>query len=160
MNKAVTSFAKTFLAVFFMAMLSVSCSEDDVIPTSIDDLGEVRLNFKYNGVTYTTDPTTFNLTNKTVDGIYGSGSNMKRITLFMPLTPTVGTHFVTADPSNDSAYGAYFISNSNSVDMLADSGLITITHVTDDYVKGTFYFSGPNGPVTVSVTEGEFLADR
>ncbi len=165
MNPTVTSFAKTFLAVFFIALTAVSCSEDNSASTLInDDLGDVHLKYTYNNVEYgVINPLTYNLTNKKIDAINGSGSNLKRITLYMPLNPTVGTHFITADPSDDSTYGAYFVSQANNVDILADTGIMTITNVTDDYVKGTFNFSGPNGPggsVIVSVTSGSFLAER
>ena len=161
MNKSILSFTKTFLAVLFIALTTVSCSEDEVIAFSPDELGELRINFKYNGTLYNiSNPITFNTSNKTVDGEYGGGSDLKRITLFMPLNPTVGTHFVTEAPSDDTAYGAYFISAAGNVDILANAGLITITNVTDDYVKGTFSFSGLNGAATVQVTEGVFLADR
>lgn len=159
MNKAVSSFAKTFLAVFFIAITAVSCSDDEIPPLFIDELGDVHMKFLYNGTTYNSpNPLTFNLGNKTIDATYGSGSNQRRITLFMPLNPTVGTHFMT-EPLNNDSYGAYFISGS-TVDMVSDSGTMTITHVTDDYVKGTFTFSGQNGAVTVSITNGSFLADK
>lgn len=158
MNKSI----KTFLAVLFIALTTVSCSEDEVVAFFPgDELGELRMNFKYNGTLYNiTDPITYNAANKTIDGAYSSGVNLKRITLFMPLTPTIGTHFVTDSPSDVNAYGAYFISTAGNVDMLANGGLITITTITDDYIKGTFSFSGQNGAATVEVTEGDFLADR
>lgn len=161
MNKSITSLAKTFLAVLFIALTAVSCSEDDVLPLTLEEeLGELRIDFKYNGASYhMANPITTNSTYKEVDAAIGSGTSYKRMTFLMPLNPTVGIHFI-GPPVDDNAYSVYYISEGNNVDMLADSGTINITTVTDDYVKGTFTFSGPNGPVTVNVTEGVFLAER
>ena len=66
MNKSI----KTFLAVLFIALTTVSCSEDEVVAFFPgDELGELRMNFKYNGTLYNiTDPTTYNAANKTIDG--------------------------------------------------------------------------------------------
>ncbi len=162
MNKSISSFAKTFLAVFFIAITSVSCSEDDVVQSlGFEELGELHMKFKFNGTVYSMqNPTTVNFTNKTVDAFQGGSGNRLGVTLFMPVYPTVGVHFVTATPSDDDTYGAYFISEGNNIDILADQGIINITTVTDEYVKGTFYFSGPNGAATINITEGTFLANK
>lgn len=162
MNKSILSFTKTVVAVLFIAITFISCSEDEVVSLlGPEELGELRINFKYNGTTYNiADPITYNVGNKTVDGTFGAGASLKRITLFMPLNPTIGTHFMTEAPSDNTAYGAYFISSAGNVDILANGGLIKITTITDDYIKGTFSFTGLNGAATVEVTEGEFLADR
>lgn len=160
MNKAISSFAKTFLAVFFIAATTISCSEDDIPPLAFDDLGEMHMKFTYNGTVFNSyDPITTNLDRKTIDATYGTGAGERTITLVMPLEPTVGTHFFEA-PTDVDVYAAYFTSAPGDVQILADSGTITITHVTSDYIKGTFNFSGPNGPVTVNITEGSFMAEK
>lgn len=161
MNKAISSVAKIFLTVFFVSLTAVSCSSDDIPPLTFNDIGELHMKFTYNGNDYSSDdPVTTTVgVRKYIDATYASGANLKTITIFMPDTPTVGTHFVTA-PIEDDAYGAYFTSAIGSVDILADTGTITITSVTDDYVKGTFNFSGPNGSVSVAISNGSFLGDN
>lgn len=77
----------------------------------------------------------------------------------MPEEVTEGTYSFTDTPSQLDTFNASYSSEGEAVYIDATSGTITITSVTDDYVKGTFSFSGDNEGTTVNVTNGEFRAD-
>jgi len=158
MNKSISFFVSRFMLMMVFVFTTLSCSNSesgfvDTTPTGL------YVQFRSGGSQYLIqNPTTLNLSNKKIDGLQGSGSDLVGITLYMPLDPTVGTHFMTDSPSDDSTYGAYFILG-NSVDMIANAGILTITSITDQYITGTFSFSGLNGAGVVEVTNGSFTAD-
>ena len=158
MNKSIKFFVSRLLVmmVFVFTALSCSDSESGLVDTTPSGL---YIKFKSGSTQYLIqNPTTYDLSKKKIDGLQGSGSDLVSITLYMPLDPTIGTHFMTDSPSDDDTYGAYFVLG-NSVDIIANAGIITITSITDQYISGTFSFSGLNGSAVVEVTNGSFVAD-
>ncbi|WP_317245662.1 DUF6252 family protein [Flavobacterium amniphilum] len=118
------------------------------------------LKFKVGGQSYNYEPQTLTSSKTLVDGYTGNGNTLKRISLWMPNEVTTGTYSITDTPSNLDTYNASYSSEGESIYIDGTSGTITITSVTEDYVKGTFSFSGDNGGTTVNITNGEFKADR
>ena len=159
MNRSIKFFAMRFLLITAFVFTTVSCSNSESPSLDGGVPQGLYIQFKSNGTQYTiSDPITLDISNKKIDGLQGSGSDLVSITLYMPLDPTIGTHFMTDSPSDDQTYGAYFVKG-NSVDILANAGIITITSITADYISGTFSFSGLNGSAVVEVTNGSFVAD-
>ena len=158
MNKSIKFFALRFLLMVVFVFTTLSCSNSE--SPSLDGVpAGLYVQFKSNGTQYTLhDPVTLDLSNKKIDGLQGEGADLVSITLYMPLDPTIGTHFMTDSPSDNATYGAYFTLG-NSVDIIANAGVITITSITADYISGTFSFSGLNGSAVVEVTNGSFVAD-
>ena len=158
MNKSITSFALKFLLMAAFVFTTFSCSNSES-PSLDGTPAGLYIKFKSNGTQYIiSDPTTMELTNKKIDGLQGADADLVSITLYMPLDPTIGTHFMTDSPSDDTTYGGYFTLG-NSVDIISNGGVITITSVTADFITGTFSFSGMNGSAVVEVTNGSFVAN-
>lgn len=152
MIRAIKFFAITLLLGFTL----LSCSKD----SASDETPELFINFKYNGLLYhLTNATTVNLGSKSIDAFDGTGVTLKRITLYMPINVTTGTFAIT-EPFDNTAYGSYFIFEADSIDLVSTSGTMTITEITDNYIKGTFSFSGLNGTTPINVTNGSFTANR
>jgi len=159
MNRSIKFFALRFLLLIAFVFTTVSCSDSES-PTLDGVPSGLFIKFRSGGTDYLIqNPTTFDLSNKKIDGLQGSGSDLVSITLYMPLDPTLGTHFMTDSPSDDDSYGAYFTLGNGTVDILSNAGIITITSITADQISGTFSFSGLNGSAVVEVTNGSFVAD-
>ena len=159
MNRYIKFFALRFLLMVAFVFTTLSCSNSE--SPSLDEVPSgLYIKFKSNGTQYLLhNPITLELSNKKIDGLEGSGSNLVSITLYMPLDPTIGTHFMIDSPSDNDTYGAYFTLGNGSVDIISNAGVITITSITADYISGTFSFSGMNGSAVVEVTNGSFTAD-
>lgn len=86
-----------------------------------------------------------------------------RLSLWMPVTPTVGSHAITDDTPTDTNLGtlhnASFYVGDDTYDGV--SGTLVITELTSDIVKGTFSFVAEdfNG-ATVTASNGSFRANR
>lgn len=140
------------LAVF--TLILTGCSSD-----SEGSESGTYLKFKVNGQSYNYDPETLISLKRLVRGDQGADATYKSISLWMPEEVTEGTYSFTDTPSQLDTFNASYSSEGEAVYIDATSGTITITSVTDDYVKGTFSFSGDNEGTTVNVTNGEFRAD-
>lgn len=160
MIKSNSYFVSRLLMVLLIVMTTVSCENSETPSLSDATPQGPHIKYRYNGTDYIlADPITDNTTNKKIDAFDGIGNSLNSVTLYMPLDVAPGTYFITPNPSDDDSYGAYFVLGSNGIDILAESGIITITSVTPDTVQGTFSFSGMNGSVPVNVTHGSFSAD-
>lgn len=86
-----------------------------------------------------------------------------RLSLWMPVTPTVGSHTITDDTPTDAniatLHNAAFYVGDDTYEAI--SGTLVVTELTTDIVKGTFSFVAEdiNG-VTVTVSNGSFRANR
>lgn len=153
------------LSYLFLVLFSLSfiaCSSDD---NSSGDGGEDSLYIKYtvNGVNYDFEPATITSLQKLIMGEQEINSVYNRISLWMPVTPTVGSHSITDETPNDTNLETLHNAELwvGDATYTATSGTLVITELNDDYVKGTFTFTGEdeNG-ATVSVTNGSFRAYR
>lgn len=141
-------------------MFNIACSSDDDSNNNSNNPSDLFIKFTSGGTTYNNpDPETINSLAKAINYNVFLEDQPFQIVLYMPLTPVVGTHDITDEPSNIESYGARYTNGVTDVEMTATSGTMTITEVTATLVKGTFSFSGSNGDGTiVEVTNGSFVA--
>lgn len=153
------------LSYLFLVLFSLSfiaCSSDD---DSSGDGGEDSLYIKYtvNGVNYEFEPATITSLQKLIMGEQEINSVYNRISLWMPVTPTVGSHAITDETPNDTNLETLHNAELwvGDVTYTATSGTLVVTEMDSEYLKGTFTFTGEdeNG-ATVSVTNGSFRAYR
>jgi hypothetical protein len=154
MKNTIKFFAASLLIVGLL--FTLACSSDNDSNNSSD----LFIKFTSGGTTYNNpDPETINSLAKTINYNTFLEDQPFQITLYMPLTPVLGTHDITDEPSNVESYGARYTNGVTDVEMTATSGIIDITEVTATLVKGTFSFSGSNGDGSiVEVTNGSFVA--
>ncbi len=144
------------LAILFVTAVSfTSCSKsssaEDTTPTT-----DNFIKFKFKNVQYVYEPETVTSLSKLIQGFDLS----RRITIWLPLNYTVGTHQIVYAPSNLTTYEAKYSENSPALDFDGTSGTITITAVTSTTIEGTFSFSGTQGGVNYQITEGSFKAPK
>ncbi len=161
MIKSISHFVSRIAVVFLLVMTTVSCEDTESPELSNNAIPQgLHIQYRYNGNDYfLPDPVTINSTNKEIDAFSGSGSAINRVTLYMPLDVVPGTYFITPNPSDPDTFGAYLLIASNGIDILADSGIITVTSVTADTIQGTFSFSGMNGSLPINITHGSFASE-
>lgn len=147
--------AVMLLVVVVTSSLFVNCSSD----SNNTNTGTFYLKCKVNGVlTEFTDPSVINSLSKSITGASAAPSEM--VTLFMPLTVATGTFNITSEPSNVNSYGGSYSNFATDVYSDNETGTMTISQVDADVIKGTFAFTGTNGGVVTTVTEGEFRAEN
>lgn len=154
------------LSYLFLVLFSLSfiaCSSDD--NSSGDGGGDNSLYIKYtvNGVNYEFEPATITSLQKLIMGEQEINSVYNRISLWMPVTPTVGSHAITDETPNDTNLETLHNAELwvGDATYTATSGTLVVTEMDNEYLKGTFTFTGEdeNG-ATVSVTNGSFRAYR
>lgn len=150
----------SFLFLVLFSLSFVACSSDD---SSGSSDSELYLKYTVNGVNYDFEPATVTSLQKLIMGEQEISSVYNRISLWMPVTPTVGSHTITDETPNDTNLDTLHNAELwvGDATYTATSGTLVITELNDDYVKGTFSFTGEdeNG-VTISVTNGSFRAYR
>ena len=150
----------SFLFLVLFSLSFVACSSDD---SSVSSDSELYLKYTVNGVNYDFEPATVTSLQKLIMGEQEISSVYNRISLWMPVTPTVGSHTITDETPNDTNLDTLHNAELwvGDATYTATSGTLVITELNDDYVKGTFTFTGEdeNG-VTISVTNGSFRAYR
>lgn len=152
------------IACLFLALITLSfsaCSSDSSSDGNQTD--DLYLKFTYNGQQYDFEPETITSLQKLIAGDQEVNSVFTRLSLWMPVTPTVGSHPVTDDTPTDANIGTLH----NAELWVGDntytgtSGTIVITELDAEYVKGTFTFTGTTDTgATVSITNGSFRANR
>lgn len=142
-----------------MSLILVNCSSDS---SSSNNDDEIYVRFTANGVSYDLEPATVTSLQRLVVGEQDVNGVYNRISLWMPLIPNVGSNPITDEfPSSTNLttlYNADFWIGDNTIE--GESGTMVITELTDDYVGGTFSFTGENGGVMLTVTNGTFRAFR
>lgn len=146
-----------FLSFAFCALVLSSCSSNDSDDNIDQESQEEFIKFTYNGTAYNFEPSVMTSLNMNIMGSTGIDNTYKKISLWMPLNVTKGSHNVVYDLSElETTYQVSFsfmpaINNAN-----ATSGSINITAVDDKKIEGTFTFSGTSGEQTFTVSEGSF----
>lgn len=120
------------------------------------------ISYKYNNVAYNYAAGTYDSTKKEIKGEGGTTTQLKKISLFMPLSPTVGTHNITFSTTpNPNSYEGHFESQAEGLILNGTTGTINITSITNTRIIGTFSFTGLDSTgATVSITDGVFSAKR
>lgn len=137
-----------------------SCSSDD---SSNNGESELYIKYTFNSVSYDFEPTTITSLQKLIMGEKEINSVYNRISLWMPTNPSLGSHEITDEtPTNNNLETLHnaelWVGNDTYT---ATSGTIVVTEINDEYIKGTFTFTGDDGNgTTVSVTDGSFRAYR
>lgn len=153
----------SYIIFALFSLILVACSSDDSSSNNNNSTDELYLKFTVNGQNYDFEPETLNSLQKLIMGQKETSSIITRLSLWMPSTPTIGSHNITDDTPSDAnittLHNAEFYVGDDTY--TATSGTIVITELNSDIVKGTFNFVAEdiNG-VTVSVTNGSFRADR
>lgn len=147
----------SFILLVLFSISFSSCSDDDSSGGSTDD-DELYLKFTYNGQQYNFEPETITSLQRLVAGNQEVNSVFTRLSLWMPVTPILGSHEITdatpTDANLTTLHNAELWVGENIFE--GTSGTLVITEFDDDYVKGTFSFSGAN----FTVTNGSFRAYR
>lgn len=150
----------SFLFLVLFSLSFVACSSDD---SSGSSDSELYLKFTVNGVNYDFEPETLTSLQKMIMGQQDINNVTTRLSLWMPVTPIVGSHAITDDTPTDAniatLHNAAFYVGDDTYDAI--SGTLVVTEMDSEYLKGTFTFTGEdeNG-ATVSVTNGSFRAYR
>ncbi len=151
----------SYLLLVLFSLSFVACSSDDNSSGNggnQDD--ELYIRFTVNGQTYDFEPSTLTSLSKHIMGVDDFNDVNTRISLWMPLNPTLGSHAITDDfPSEDNpdVYNAEVWLGDDIIE--GTSGTLIITEIDEEYIKGTFNFSGTNEDgQTVTVTNGSFRA--
>ncbi|WP_158837822.1 hypothetical protein [Polaribacter sp. L3A8] len=142
---------KTILAsaIIILSITLQSCSSND---NDSEPLEETYIKF-------TAGAETFNYTNVATAGsqnltINGQDGSVSSISIWFPLQITTGTFNFSGDFFADGDYKINFESTSLNIDGWSESGSVTITNVSSEYIEGTF-----TGTVDgVAITSGEFRA--
>ena len=148
------------VAVFTLSL--TSCWSDD--DSSNDPEDELYIRFNLNGEQKEyMDPATITSDRKLILGDNQGSSDNGKISLWMPADIETGTFTITDATSTasnlETLYSADIWMDDEVID--ASTGALVITELDDEYVKGTFSFSGTNDEGTsVTVTNGTFRAYR
>ncbi|WP_130735941.1 hypothetical protein [Flavobacterium sp. J27] len=148
---------------FFLILISLtiaSCSSDDSSNNGDDAL---YIRYTFNNVSYDFEPTTITSLQKHIMGEKEINTVYNRISLWMPTNPSLGSHEITDETPTSSNLetlhnAELWVGNDTYT---ATSGTIVVTEINEEYIKGTFTFTGDDGNGTsVSVTNGSFRAYR
>jgi hypothetical protein len=154
------------LSCVLLVLFSLSffaCSSDDASSDNNTNNPEEALYLKFtrNGVQYDFEPETLTSLQILVRGDQEVAGVYSSISLWMPKTPSVGSYPITDAFPNEFNITTLYNANVWVGDEIVDasSGTIVITEVGDNYVEGTFNFSGTNNNETTAiVTDGSFRA--
>lgn len=150
---------KKILSLAIVLFTLLSCSSDDGNNSSTP---ETFIKFSINGTNYEfTDILTAESGMITVNGNNGVGLTNPgdtQITLWLPLALENGTFSV--EDSFEATHQISFTSESLNFDFdFAESGSITLTQTTGDFIQGTFTATVTNSDdTTITITNGQFKA--
>jgi hypothetical protein len=147
-----------FLVIFLSSFLA--CSSDASSDNNNDD---VYLKFTANGQNYDIDPQTINSMQKLIFGQNETSSVVTRLSLWMPVTPTVASHAITDDTPTDNNINTLYNAELDlgSETYIGISGTLVVTELTNEHIKGTFTFIGENASgATITISNGSFRAFR
>lgn len=151
-----------FFTIAVFALVLSSCSNDDSPNDPEEDQTTTNfIKFNYKGKTYSYEPTLSTSLSMNIYGSEGIDNSYKKVSLWMPLKPTLGSHPIVFDLSHlETTYQAdfTFMPDFNNTD--ATAGTLNITVLTDKKIEGTFSFSGTKNNTTFEVTEGSFSFER
>ncbi|MDP2161516.1 MAG: hypothetical protein Q8K02_13605 [Flavobacterium sp.] len=146
---------KLILSVFATFVLFACSSDDD---GGSNNGGDIFITFKVNGTTYNMEPYTSASLQVEIGADQGINASYRAISLLMPTDYELGSHSIT-DSWDEDAYNASFSQGDITID--AVSGTLVITTINDDFIQGTFNFTGEDEDgMTYNITEGSFKADK
>lgn len=144
---------KRFFLFLFVATMMVACSNDD--DSNNDSNGnDIFISFKANGTEYNIEPYSASSMKIDFGGDQGMGEDFRSISLSMPLDFTEGEHNIV-DSFETEDYNANYSEGDVTID--ASSGTLDVTNISDEYIEGSFTFTGQDDEGnTYSITQGSF----
>jgi hypothetical protein len=149
---------KIIIFTLLVTGLLISCSSDSNSNEGFATYMRFTMNGQY-----------FDVPNPSTDATGSSGSIMapgffgdepdQIFVIDMPFLPTIGEHPFVLYTSEPGIYAANF-QMSPGTSFESESGSIKITSVGNDFVKGTFSFTGTSNGTTYTVTNGKFRSFR
>lgn len=158
----------TYAIILVIGLVLNSCSSDDSPATTppIDENPQVEalhINFKLNDQSFSFEPSTVTSLQRNIMGESFINDLYKRISLWTPVTPTVGSHPITdatpTDANIDTLYNVeVWVGDTRYA---VNTGTIIITEVSATFIKGTFSGTGTddNGQA-FTITNGSFKAEK
>ncbi len=156
------------LAIVLFSLAITSCSSDDNTIDNVPVIEEpqveqINIKFKLDDEQFSFEPSTLTSLQRHILGESFINDELKRISVWMPVTPTVGTHNITDETPTDANIGTMYNVEvwANGTRYPADAGSMVITEVSADFIKGTFTATGTNeeGQAFV-ITSGSFKAEK
>lgn len=145
---------KSILSLFVIFSLFACSNDDDSNGNGNGNGDDIFITFKANGTGYTMEPYTASSGKVDIGGEEGMDDSFRAIRLSLPLDFTTGSHTIE-DSFDLEAYTANYTDGNVSID--ATSGTITITSINNEYIEGTFSFTGEDQEgTTYEITEGSF----
>ena len=152
---------KKFLSILLVVVSAsfIGCSSDDSSNGGSEEA--LFLKFTYNGQQFNLEPATITSLQKLIIGNEEVNNVQTGLSLWMPENPSVGSYTITDETPSDANLSTLHNASLSIGDSMfeASTGTLVITQITDDYISGTFSFSGTdeNG-VSAAVTNGSFKA--
>jgi hypothetical protein len=139
-----------------MTVFTFSCASDDSSSNNNGNNDDTYINFKIDGTQVNmSEPTTITSLMTSISNSQEAGEDFRSIVLTIPVDASVGSHSITdASPSDLTAYSAHYSMGDVTFD--AVTGTMNITSMGEEYMEGTFSFSGEYEGTTYHVTEGTF----
>ena len=157
----------SYLAIVLFSIALTSCSSDDssttIPPVNEPQVEQINIKFKLNDAQFDFEPSTLTSLQRHILGESFINDELKRISLWMPITPTIGTHNITDETPTDANIATLYNVEvwANGTRYPADSGSMVITEVSASFIKGTFTATGTNEEgQTFTITNGSFKATR
>lgn len=147
-----------YLLVCVLLLITVtSCSSDD--DSSTPENQETYIRFTANGMDYDfPTPAIAQSTNVSINGNQSTnGVITEDISIWLPIGFTTGTFQLTGGFSEPGDYKIFYDSEDIGIQSFAPStGEVTISSITNDFIEGSFNFSGEQNGTIISVTNGTF----
>lgn len=138
------------LTVIILSLSIYSCSSDN--ETESDSSNEIFVKFTANGQEFNfVDPISIGSAGISINGQIDTGTS---VTIWMPSSLSEGTFNFSGDFFEEGDYKLNVESSALEIDGWSETGSVTITSITSEYIEGTF--SGNIGGK--AITNGSFRA--
>ena len=142
---------------FLVLAVFASCSSDD--DSSTPENQDTYIRFTANGTEYDfPTPAIAQSANVSINGNQSTnGVITEDISIWLPIGFTTGTFQLTGGFSEPGDYKVFYDSVDIGIQSFAPtSGEVTISSITNDFIEGSFNFSGEQNGISITVTNGTF----
>ena len=147
----------TLIFTLLIGIILSNCSSDDDSGTNNDT--ETFIRFNANGTDYDfSEPAIAQSANVSINGNQLTGGIItENISIWLPIGFTTGTFQLTGDFGDPGDYKIFYDSQDIGIDGFAPSvGELTLSSITNDFIEGSFSFSGTDNGISITVTNGTF----
>lgn len=150
---------KKIVLFLIISLPFYACNSDDDSGVNTEEVN-YSMSFKVDAITYDDilPETTVN-TKTEIYGYQGMMDSFTSVTVYLPLNATEGTHPITSENTAES-YNANYTFAGGGINADATTGTITVTHITDTYLEGTFSFSVQGTGGVIEVKDGYFITEN